>query len=564
MLAIAAVGILLYLLAPTFGWMLDSIFQRSTALYPAPEVEVIGRYVLDESPEAEIPPRFTHYILDLNYQSGWLEDEALLEALRDERPVMITVQTWSSGSRAYDNNPLVDVNAGRYDDIFTRFFRLLPEKGEGIYLRFNPEMEVPVDQYPWQQYPSVYIDAYRRFARLSAQEAPAAVRMWSPAGYPGALEFYPGDDVVDAASVTYRYSGEGQLTAYPRDLPPDTDLYRRLHRLRFLSVPIYVILPPEAKGALPDLNRVIQKLRQAPEGTYGKQPSLDAVTANRKRYREEAFTFGLYDPDGRLLDNESISAEHLFTDFQSIDSGKFDSLFRAVDARGHVAIVSFEPFHAPDEVRDSNVLETMVEGKYDSILERLYTTLGSASGPVYFRYAHEMEIPIHRYPWQSQDPHTYIRSFRYVMNPDRLPANIRRVWGPAGDRGSLEWYPGDDFVDYISIAIYGLPDKNITDPKQQEQFATVFNRKMWRMRFVGKPVFITEFGVKGPEDYQTDWMLGAAKTLRDDYRIVGINYFNMSDTPKAWGDIKPPDWSITRPTLDAFVAALTGERKERQ
>ena len=100
----------------------------------------------------------------------------------------------------------------------------------------------------------------------------------------------------------------------------------------------------------------------------------------------------------------------------------------------------------------------------------------------------EMEIPITRYPWQSQNPVDYIHSFRYFMafkNP--FPANIKRVWGPAGDRGSIEWYPGNDVVDYMSIAIYGLPDKNITDPEKK--------RKITKIGFTESSVFSIVFGL---------------------------------------------------------------------
>lgn len=101
----------------------------------------------------------------------------------------------------------------------------------------------------------------------------------------------------------------------------------------------------------------------------------------------------------------------------------------------------------------------------------MYSIILSTDRKVYLRYAHEMEIPVTRYPWQSQDPITYIKSYRYFMNfKNPLPANIKRIWGPAGDRGSLEWWPGNDVVDYVSVAIYGLPDKNITDPNRQESF----------------------------------------------------------------------------------------------
>jgi beta-mannanase len=219
--------------------------------------------------------------------------------------------------------------------------------------------------------------------------------------------------------------------------------------------------------------------------------------------------------------------------------------------------VTFEPFRNPNGETDLQVLQNVTEGKYDREISHLFSILNTTIRKVYLRYAHEMEIPITRYPWQSQNPVTYIKSFRYFMNfQDSLSPNINRVWGPAGDRGSIEWWPGNDVVDFMSIAIYGLPDKNITDPEKQESFTTIFNRKYWRLRFIDKPIFITEFGVKGPEDFQNKWLEEAAKTINKNPQIIGINYFNMSDTPGAWGDIKAPDWSITPKTLHRFLDVL--------
>mgnify|MGYP001554436898 FL=1 len=114
-------------------------------------------------------------------------------------------------------------------------------------------------------------------------------------------------------------------------------------------------------------------------------------------------------------------------------------------------------------------------------------------------------------------------------------------------------------MDYISIAIYGLPDKNITDPNKQELFSAIFQRKYYRMRFLNRPLFITEFGVKGPEDYQHNWLAGAAKTLKENKHVFGICYFNLYDNPKAWGHIKAPDWSISPANMQFFCSSVKGD-----
>ena len=554
-LALSALGILVYLFAPALGWGLGiPFFSQTTELRADPSTLVFARVDWNDGLRVVPVADFTHATLDLNYHHPLEFGAADLRVLKSAGPVMITVRTWSLGANSFDDNPLKDVVEGKYDDLLGRFARALPAGGKDVYLRFNPDGEVPVQQYPWQQYPSVFIDAFARFASICREVAPGVKLVWAPAGYPGAMEYYPGDSLVDAASVTYRYAAERQLDAYPHDLPPVEDLYRRLHRLRFLRIPVFAVTEEDYDGTLPDLDSLQQKLSGGPEAVYGHPPA--APDGQPSPHRTEQLIFGVYDPQERLLTDPAVTAEHIFLDFDRIEDGRFAREFSEVTDRGHDVIVTFEPFHHPIEESDTNVLRNVVAGVYDEALGKLMQTLRSTRQRVFFRYAHEMEIPIHRYPWQSRDPQDYIASWRYVMQFDTLPSNVYRVWGPAGDRGFLEWYPGDDYVDAVSIAIYGLPDKNIEDPEKQESFARIYDRKMWRMRFVDKPVFITEFGVKGPEAYQTQWMEAAARVLAEDPRVIGINYFNMSDTPKAWGDIKPPDWSITPATMRRFLEEI--------
>lgn len=475
-----------------------------------------------------------------------------------DRSIMITVETWGPDqSFPFNRSPLSQVVNGDFDPVIIQLCQRISEIRAKVYLRFNPEMEVPADTYPWQNNLIDYIKAYRHFARICKQYAPQCTLVWAPAGYPGALEFYPGDDVVGATSITVNSNSEIGLNVYPKDYSIQYDIQRRLHRLRFVNKPVLVLAPNGINAAIDKklADSISRCMGQEKEVVYSAEnfirpcspkaiPTLDPI-------------IGLYDPQKLLVNEPDVRAEHLFVDFGSLLDGSFEKDFRNVLARKHSLIITFEPFRIPNGKTDSNVLANVTAGKYDSELSDFYNIVCSTRQRIFLRYAHEMEIPISRYPWQSQDPVEYIHSFRYFMQfRDTLTDHIQRVWGPAGDRGSIEWYPGNDVVDVLSIAIYGLPDKNISDPEKQESFATIFNRKYWRMRFINKPLFITEFGVKGTEEYQTNWLMDAAKVIHENNQIIGINYFNMSDTPLAWGDIKPPDWSITKRTFDKFATQL--------
>lgn len=503
---------------------------------------------------------FLHYTLQLNDIDDWDIKGNEISQISDSIPLLITVETWGRNMFSTRvNNPLEEVVNGKFDFLIERLCTQLIGSRPNIYFRFDPEVEVPISRFPWQQYTSAYGDAYRHFATLCKTYAPQVKLVWGPAGYPGAMEFYPGDDFVDAASVTIKSDSEMPLKVYPTDYPIAYDLFRRLHRLRFMSKPIFVLGSKNCASdsvnnqLIDSINQLVNEERHvvySPENFNRKQL---IVGSNQQRKIE----IGLYDPQSLLNNETPVTVEHLFADFGNLADRTFQNDFNNVVERGHDIIVTFEPFRNPNGETDSKVLQHVTEGKYDQEIKQLYSIITSTNRRVYLRYAHEMEIPITRYPWQSQNPIDYIKSFRYFMtfgNP--LPSTIKRVWGPAGDRGSLEWWPGKDVVDFISIAIYGLPDKNITDPEKQESFSTIFNRKFGRMRFVDKPIFITEFGVKGPEHYQTKWLEAAAKVIRQNPQVIGVNYFNMSDTPKAWGEIKPPDWSITKESFYSFLKAL--------
>lgn len=506
---------------------------------------------------------FLHYTIQFNDIDDWDIKRDKIAELADSIPLMITVETWGRNMLSTRvNNPLEEVVAGKFDFLIEKLCTQLIGTRPNVYFRFDPEVEVPISRFPWQQYTSAYGDAYRHFATLCKAYAPQVKQVWGPAGYPGAMEFYPGDDFVDAASITIKSDSEMPLKVYPTDYTVAYDLFRRLHRLRFMNKPIFVL---GSRNCMSDsvndqlVDSITQLINNERNIIYSTD-NFNRTRLNLPSDQQRKIEIGLYDPQSLLNCEKPVTVEHLFADFGNLSDGTFLTNFNDVVQREHDIIVTFEPFRNPSGETDLKVLQHVTEGKYDREIRQLYSIIKSTNRQVYLRYAHEMEIPITRYPWQSQNPIDYIKSFRYFMTfVDSLPPTIKRVWGPAGDRGSLEWWPGNDVVDFISIAIYGLPDKNITDPEKQESFSAIFNRKYGRMRFVDKPIFITEFGVKGPEEYQTKWLEAAAKVIRQNTQIKGINYFNMSDTPKAWGEIKPPDWSITKKSFYSFLKALNDD-----
>ena len=497
--------------------------------------------------------------LDKTVQEASLQK--LVSELPTDLPTLITVQMAVSPGQ---DNVLDEILGGRFDESIKTFCEAITQRKSEIYLRWNPEMEVPVRLYSWQyQSPILYIDAFRYFANRCKTVSPEIRLVWGTAGYPGADEYWPGEEEVDLISITLDGKSEQLATAYPRIANPVMAIKRKIHRMRFMDKPL-LILASRKDNDDPSLSKTIEEaiaeIKKEEHTMYAnltkKPPVLNAVTKETSKPE-----IGVYDPKQFLVKAKSVQAEHLFIDLGNIQDGSFAKEFKAVVARNHDVIITMEPWKDRKMRKDTNVLLNTITGVYDDEFKAVYQVISATTQTVYLRFAHEMEIPIRRYAWQSQDPVLYSKAFRYFMNFDGKRAkNIRRVWGPAGDRGSLEWWPGDDVVDYISVAIYGLPDKNITDPALQESFQTIYSRKQYRMRLVNKPIFVTEFGVKGPEDFQKKWLEEAATVLNAHPEVVGVCYFNLADNPKVWGKIPAPDWSISKSTFDHFVRILADHR----
>ena len=495
-----------------------------------------------------------------------------LDTIPQDQPVLFTVNMWESRwFPSPGNTALEEIYSGHRDKDIIKLCKEVLSDYPNIWLRWNPEMEVPANRFPWQNAPFAYIRAFRHLDSVLSVHAPSTRLVWGPAGYPGAPEFWPGDDAAELASITLNSKSEALVSAYPSPGSAGIELKRKLHRLRFLDVPVIILARNKVSPTADDLQYIIGEREAHPEvyrieNENGNEANQSENENGNEAYQNEnengnerqSIRIGLYDPERRLISNDNVEVEHLFTDFEQVDDGRFYTSMKDAEKRNHDLIVTFEPMYPSASERDREVLNKVLAGTYDSLFSQFLTQLSEFNGQIYLRFAHEMEIPIERYPWQSQDPIKYIDAFRYFMDMARsvLP-EVQRIWGPAGDRGSLEWYPGDDYVDMISVAIYGLPDKNITDPEKQESFETIYNRKYRRMSFVDKPVFITEFGVKGPDDFQRMWLQNAVSVIRKHNEIVGINYFNMIDNPDVWGEgMKAPDWSLTENTWSEFTEAV--------
>ena len=142
-------------------------------------------------------------------------------------------------------------------------------------------------------------------------------------------------------------------------------------------------------------------------------------------------------------------------------------------------------------------------------------------------------------------PEIFVDSFRFVADYAHTKENIAMVWAP-NDTGGLdttfeEYYPGDEYVDWIGCSLYTMPyfqgNPNNNDAAQRSfimgQYANPSMRAKMLHDFmernnIKKPVMITEGGVGFESPDGTDYTEWAKHQLRMYY----------SDLPRMYPEYK--------------------------
>jgi hypothetical protein len=188
---------------------------------------------------------------------------------------------------------------------------------------------------------------------------------------------------------------------------------------------------------------------------------------------------------------------------------------------------------------------------YDSYIKATANYLNKLEIPVFLRFACEMNIKANCGNFTS-----YIEAFRYVSGimKDKAP-NVAMVWSPndisAKDRTYDQYYPGDEYVDWIGVSTYtslyfqGKKDwGNQQDTNDSVYMTGDYANPLAKIKPIidaygaRKPIMVSETGVghyaKLTGEHLSDW---AAVQLRRLYiygpmvypQLKGIYYFNANN-----------------------------------
>ncbi|TYR76943.1 hypothetical protein FZC79_04400 [Rossellomorea vietnamensis] len=176
--------------------------------------------------------------------------------------------------------------------------------------------------------------------------------------------------------------------------------------------------------------------------------------------------------------------------------------------------------------------------KDDAYLRKFARDAAATNTPIFLRFAGEMNG--NWVEWNG-NPSEYIKSFRTVSQVMAEEAyNVAMVWSPSANpkRTINEYYPGDDYVDWVGASIYSVMFFNGDVSKSAEHVNPLDSLDDLYTEYADrKPIMISEYGAttysKAGDMDTTDFAINKMKMLYHGAmlkypRVKSIQWFSLN------------------------------------
>ncbi|RZK26317.1 MAG: glycosyltransferase [Flavobacterium sp.] len=296
-----------------------------------------------------------------------------------------------------------------------------------------------------------------------------------------------------------------------------------------------------------------------------------------EKVKQDAFYTGIYMPQVQELNSlgpveeiekaigkkfDIVSVYH-FWGPESIKNFPMKQL-QNIAERGNLPMITWEPWvssfeerkDAPGLRRELRGLSAIGDGIFDVYIKSYANKIREFGHPVFIRFAHEPDNP--QYPWSAtgeNTSHDYIKAWRRVVAlfAESGVHNVSWVYNPWNEKSVSDYYPGNNFVDWIGITClnYG----NAAWDGKWRTFKELYQPFRTEILKIDKPVMLAEFGSTNYGGDGDNWVKESLASIRKEYKeIRSVVLFN-SNQDKNWIN----DW---RPINGAKYIDWTFRKKE--
>lgn len=252
---------------------------------------------------------------------------------------------------------------------------------------------------------------------------------------------------------------------------------------------------------------------------------------------------GVYDFEQKFNQEiPGIALQHYYVDWRKFSEQEWKSWLDLTKVTKRWILLTIEPWTD----RGASLFEEILSGQFDREIVGICQGIETSPNPIFVRWGHEMENLTGRYPWARDDFEGYKAAFRHVVTTCRsVTDNAFYVWSPVGNSGLDHYWPGNEYVDYVGLSVYGYQNWEIAYYDKALSFSETFKPKYDRVVKFGKPIMIAELGVEGDREYEYRWLEELFQQADSYAALKSVVYFYAKDTEGVWGEgIPTPDWTI--------------------
>jgi beta-mannanase len=265
--------------------------------------------------------------------------------------------------------------------------------------------------------------------------------------------------------------------------------------------------------------------------------------------------YGIYSNNKSHYSLKNLTIHHYFTTWHTNENKVNKDYIQRFNQAAkdnpdfQMGILTIEPWPMFGEGNNRDLLlNNILKGKYDKQILNLCNIINQFSQTnIILRWGHEMDLyASSRYPWASSNSGLYVKAYKkWVDTCKQYTSKAKFQWSPAIIIGHENYYPGDQYVDYIGMSWYSYPAFEWYTYKKILSFDNIMNWKYNSAKVYNKPIIATEFGMA--ETNKTDVLnkLLDKKNLIKKYPLLqGIILF--SDHTESWipNVIATPDWRL--------------------
>lgn len=184
-----------------------------------------------------------------------------------------------------------------------------------------------------------------------------------------------------------------------------------------------------------------------------------------------------------------------------------------------------------------------INGEYDHVILRYSNWAKSINRPIYLRIGYEFDGP-----HNELAPSEYVKAYKHIVDImcSEGVTNVAFIWHsyasiPYNNYQLSDWYPGDDYVDWVAISVFFQPYENIFNHKETNDVLEFAKTKK-------KPVMVAEsnpvLGIKkNDKNIWDNWFIDfftfcyqknikAIAFINEDWKSLSIEGI------ESWGDSK--------------------------